>query len=396
VPVRQRIELLDVLRGLAVLGILFINISAFAGWVFLDPQRAAALPAASGDLYLNGVLEALIEGKFYSLFSLLFGVGFAVMLQRFESRGANPVPLLARRYGALFVIGLINAAFIFHGDILMLYGLLGFLLLLFRRHSARALIIWAAALLLMPVVLYGAGLALLANGGGSFPPPTAVMDAFEAFKSADYARIVSGNIALDNFNWLRRLVLMFYPRVFGMFLLGLALGRMGVFQETSRHSRLIRTFSLSGLLIGLPASIMFAALDRHESWLPLTANGFARAIFESIGTPLLCLGYVAWSALLFENARWQRALLWLAPVGRTALSNYLLQGIVCMFLFYGVGAGLFMRVGLVTSELMALCLYAAQIVVSRLWLTRFSYGPVEWIWRQLTYWKRVPIRNARY
>jgi uncharacterized protein len=396
VPARQRIELLDVLRGLAILGILFINISALSGWVFLDPQRAGALPAASGDLYLNGVLEALIEGKFYSLFSLLFGVGFAVMLQRFENRGANPVPLLARRYGALFVIGLINAAFIFHGDILMLYGLLGFLLLLFRRQDVRALMIWAVALLLLPVVLYGTGLALLPDGGGSFPPPRSVLDAFEAFKSADYARIVSGNIALDNFNWLRRLVLMFYPRVFAMFLLGLALGKMGVFRDPSRYSRLVRTLSRSGLLIGLPASIVFAALDRHESWLPLTANGFARAIFESIGTPLLCLGYVAWIALLFENTRWQRALLWLAPVGRTALSNYLLQGIVCMFLFYGIGAGLFMRVGLATCELMAVGLYAAQVAVSRLWLTRFSYGPVEWIWRQLTYWKWVPIRNAPY
>jgi uncharacterized protein len=393
-PVTQRTALLDVLRGLAILGILFINISAFSGWMFLDPHRAAALPASSGDLQLNGVLEALIEAKFYSLFSLLFGVGFAVMLQRFESRGANPAPLLLRRYGALFVIGLIHAAFIFHGDILMLYGLLGFLLLLFRKQSVRALIIWAVILLLMPVVLYGTGLALLPNGGGSFPPPTAVLNALEAFKSADYARIVSGNIAADSFNWLRRLVLMFYPRVFAMFLLGLALGRMGVLQETSRHSRLVRTFSLSGLLIGLPASILFAALDRHESWLPLTANGFARAIFESIGTPLLCLGYVAWIALLFENRRWQPALLWLAPVGRTALSNYLLQGIVCMFLFYGIGAGLFMRVSLATCELMAVCLYGAQVVVSRLWLTRFSYGPVEWIWRQLTYWKRVPIRHA--
>jgi uncharacterized protein len=395
-PVRQRIVLLDVLRGLAILGILFINISAFAGWVFLDPQRAAALPDSSGDLPLNGVLEALIEGKFYSLFSLLFGVGFVVMVQRFESRGANPVPLLARRFGALFVIGVLNAAFIFHGDILMLYGLLGFLLLLFRRRSVRALTIWAVALLLMPVVLYGTGLALLPNGGGPFPPPAAVLNAFEAFKSADYVRIVIGNIALDNFNWLRRLVLMFYPRVFAMFLLGLALGKMGVFQETSRHSGLLRTFSLSGLLIGLPASILFAALDRHESWLPLTANGFARAICESVGTPLLCLGYVAWIALLFENTAWRRALLWLAPVGRTALSNYLLQGVVCTFLFYGIGAGLFMRVGLATSELIAVALFAAQVVVSRLWLTRFRYGPVEWIWRQLTYWKWVPIRRAPY
>jgi uncharacterized protein len=393
-PVTQRSALLDVLRGIAILGILLINISAFSGWVFLEPHQAAALPAASADLNLNRVLAALVESKFYSMFSLLFGIGFAVMLERFETRGANPVPLLLRRYAALFVIGLIHAAFIFSGDILMLYGLLGFLLLAFRKLTVRALIVWAVILLLLPILLYGIGLALLPGGGGSIRPPNAALHAPEAFKSADYARIVSSNIARDGFNWVRRLVLMFYPRVFAMFLLGLALGKVRVLQESTRHSRLIRDLSLSGVILGLPASMLFAVLDRHENFLPLTANGFARAIFESVGSPLLCLGYVAWIAILFEKPGWRRALLLLAPVGRTALSNYLLQGIVCMFLFYGIGAGLYMRVSLATCLVIAVCLYATEVVVSRLWLARFSYGPVEWIWRQLTYWKRVPIRRS--
>jgi uncharacterized protein len=392
-PVRQRGELLDVLRGVAILGILFVNVPVFSGWAALNPQRRAALPAAFGDIQLDRFLAVLIESKFYSLLSLLFGVGFAVMLERFSGCGANPMPLFLRRYAALFVIGMINAACIFRGDILMLYGLLGYLLLLFRRLDVRALMIWAISLLVAPILLYGVALELLPNGGGHIAPPTAVLNDFAAFKSADYARIISDNIAINDFNWLRRLVLMFYPRIFGMFVLGLALGRMVLFGEDLRFPRLLRAFSLCGVLIGLPASILSVALDRHESFLPLTANGFIRTIFESVGAPLLCLGYIAWITLLFQYPRWHRPLLWLAPVGRTALSNYLLQGIVCVFLFYGVGAGLFMRVSLATCMVIIVCVFAVEVVVSHAWLTRFSYGPVEWIWRQLTYWKRIPMRR---
>jgi uncharacterized protein len=393
-PVTQRIELLDVLRGFALLGVLLANMFAYSGWVFLDPEKAATLPAASFDAKLYQTMVALIEAKFYSLFSLLFGLGFAVMLERFEKRSANPAPLFLRRYTALFLIGLVHAAFIFHGDILMLYGLLGFALLVFKRQSVRALVIWAISMLLLPIILYGIGLALLPRGGGSSPPSPAILSAFDAFKSADYARIVTGNIALNGANWLRRLILMFYPRVFAMFLLGFALGKMGVFREPARHDRLLRAFAISGVLIGLPSSILFAVLERHESLLPLTSNGFIRTLFESIGTPLLSLGYVAWITFLCQSRRWQRTLLWLAPVGRTALSNYLLQGIFCMFLFYGIGGGLFMRVSLTTSVLIALGFFAVEAVASRLWLGRFSYGPLEWVWRQMTYWKRVPLRRA--
>jgi uncharacterized protein len=394
-PVTERVALLDVLRGFAILGILLFNMFAFSGWTFLDTQQAAALPASSGDRMLERTMMALIEGKFYSLFSFLFGLGFAVMLERFKDRGVNPVPLLLRRYTALLAIGLVHAVFIWFGDILTLYALLGAVLLLFRRQSVRALVTWAVILLILPVVLYGLGLALLPAGAGISGSPAALPKAFAAFKSStDYAQIVSGNIAVNSFNWMRRLVLMFYPRVFAMFLLGFALGKMRVFQAPARHAPLIRAVALSGVLVGLPASILYAAQGRHEGLLPLTANGFVRTIFESIGTPLLSLGYVAWTTLLFQSSRWKRSLLWLAPVGRTALSNYLLQSVACVLLFYGFGGGLFMRVSLATSLAIAVCLYTIEVVVSRLWLSQFTHGPLEWVWRQLTYWKRLPLRRA--
>jgi uncharacterized protein len=393
-PVTQRIELLDVLRGFALLGVFVANMVAYSGWVFLDPEKAAALPAASFDPQLSQTMVALIEAKFYSIFSLLFGLGFAVMLERFEKQSANPGLLFLRRYTALLLIGTIHAVFIFHGDILMLYGLLGFALLSFRRQSVRALVICAIGMLLLPIILYGTGLALLPQGGGSSPPSPAILGAFDAFKSADYARIVSGNITLNSVNWVRRLILMFYPRVFAMFLLGFALGKMGVFREPTRYHRLMRAFAISGFFIGLPCSILFAVLERHESLLPLSPNGFIRTIFESIGTPLLSLGYVACITFLFQSRRWKRTLLWLAPVGHTALSNYLLQGTFSMFLLYGIGGGLFMRVSLTTAVVIALGFFAVEAAASRLWLVRFRYGPVEWVWRQVTYWKRVPLRRT--
>jgi len=395
-PVTDRIALLDVLRGFAILGIVLFNIEAFSGWAFLSPEKAATLPGAGADAALNYLLVALIEGKFYSLFSLLFGVGFAVIIQRAEARGARVTPILLRRYVVLFFIGLVHSALIWFGDILTLYSLLGFVLLACRGLSNRALVRFSIGLLLLPITLYGLGLALqpqpTPGDGGGLPP--ALIDAIQAFQSGNYSQIVAGNITIAAFNWLRRLILMFYPRVFGMFLLGFALSRMGVFQAPERHAGLIRSFARYGLLVGLPASILYSALDRHAGMMPLTMNGFIRTICESIGTPLLCLGYVAWITMLFQAARWQSILLWIAPVGRMALSNYLLQSVVGVLLFYGIGGGLFMRVSFATSVGIAVAIFAAQVVLSRLYFKSFSQGPVEALWRRLTYGRRAQGASA--
>ncbi len=181
---------------------------------------------------------------------------------------------------------------------------------------------------------------------------------------------------------------MFYPRVLGMFLLGAALSRMGVFRSPDQHGAFFRTFSRLGLFVGLPVSILYAALDQHADMLPLSANGPLRTACDSIGSPLLCLGYVSWLALAFRRPLAQRLLLPLAPVGRMALSNYLFQSVVGVLLFYGIGGGLFMHVSLVTSLLVALAIFSMQVLGSRAYLGRFRQGPAESVWRRLTHGAR--------
>jgi uncharacterized protein len=164
---------------------------------------------------------------------------------------------------------------------------------------------------------------------------------------------------------------------------------MGVFQAPEKHAALFRMFARCGLLIGLPASIAYSALNQHGGLLPLTNSGLIRTACESIGTPMLCLGYVAWIATVFQTKRGQRLLLWLAPVGRMALSNYLLHSVIGVLLFYGIGAGLYMEVSLATALGIAFAIYALQILISRAYFRLFHQGPVETLWRRLTYGRRT-------
>ena len=389
-PVKERIALLDVLRGFAIFGILLFNIMPLSGWILLNSEQRAALAGGSADSVLEHALVALVEGKFYSLFSLLFGIGFSVIAQRAEARDERVTPTLVRRYVVLLAIGLIHSFLIWFGDILVLYALLGFALLACNAFKDRTLIIGAVTLLLLPIPLYALGLVLQppASGESNGLPP-AIIAAVQAFKSGSYPQIVAANVAINGFGWLRRLVLMFYPRVFAMFLLGLVLGRMGVFREPEKHAGLFRRFSLYGLLIGLPASIAYSALDQHSGLLPLTHSGLIRTACESIGTPMLCLGYVAWITMLFQIRRGKKLLLGLAPVGRMALSNYLLHSVVGVLLFYGIGAGLYMEVSLATASGIAFAIYALQVLISRAYFHLFQQGPAEALWRRLTYGRRT-------
>jgi uncharacterized protein len=395
-PVSDRTQLLDVLRGTAIFGILLFNIGSLSGHAFIRPEIARTLPGASADSALQFLIVLFIEGKFYSLFSFLFGVGFAVLLERCLQRGVDPAALLRRRYFGLLVIGLVHTILIWFGDILVLYSLLGFLLLVFRKKTDRTLLIAAAILLLVPIVVYAIILTTRAesgSGANSGPPPQ-LMHAIASFRSGGYIQVIAGNALFSAGNWVRRFYLMFYPRVFAMFLIGFVIGRRNILRRPSEHVSLIRSCLRVGLVVGVVASAGYALLDQHQGFTAFTQLGLLRTICESIGTPTLTMGYVAAITLLFERAQCRRWLLIVEPVGRAALSNYLLQSIVCIAMFYGIGGGLFMRVSLGTALAMAAMLFVLQLGVSRLWFSRFSFGPVEWIWRQFTYQTRVPLRRS--
>jgi uncharacterized protein len=391
---RERMDVLDAVRGAAVLGILFVNIESLTGYSFTPPSARAALPLAEWDHAAERFVGIFIEAKFYALFSLLFGIGFAVFVDRAAVRGDDAVGLFRRRLTGLLLIGLTHTLLIWFGDILVTYALLGFGLVFFLHRSDRSLLRWAIGLLLLPAVLYLAaavGVALfapadsVASGPGE-PLPPVLATAVDALARGSYPQVVAANAVLTLANAARRLGLMFFPRVFAMFLLGLLIGRRRVLEDLASRSERLRRVALWGTVVGLPLAIAGEMLPEH---LPLAGTLVVEAVARSIAIPALTLAYGAGLCLLFRRAPvLMRAF---AGPGRMALTNYLLHSVAGVVAFYGVGFGLFGRLSLVSGIAVGIAFFLLQMVLSRLWLSRAAFGPAEWLWRMFTYRRRFPL-----
>jgi uncharacterized protein len=397
----ERIEILDVLRGLAVGGILIGNMQWFSAYGMMPEALAAQAPLA--DRITHFLVHFFVEGKFYSIFSFLFGFGFALQIARAQERGDAQAALFKRRLFWLLVIGLLHAYLIWAGDILSVYALMGFVLLLFRTKTNEALLKWAFALMVMPILSY----ILLYILFTSFVTPEALAgiktmqidmwnNTVQTVPNSGYLEIISG----FNLNYIvgRYMGLIFdmrLPKILAMFLLGFYAYRRGFFQNISDHQPFIRRVLVYGLVLGLVGNAAMAALAGKEAAFPPSLAGIGGVIGYSFGVPALALGIIALVATLWQKDLSHRLLAFLAPVGRMALTNYLLQSLICVFIFYGFGFGLYGRVGAFRSTLIAISIFLFQILISALWLKYFAYGPMEWIWRQLTYRKRLSLSLKR-
>ncbi|MFP7723565.1 DUF418 domain-containing protein [Lysobacter sp. A3-1-A15] len=399
-----RLHVLDALRGFALFGILQANVLTFSGLFFL--AMVGDVDPSPLDTAVGFVIEALVHGKFYSLFSLLFGIGFCLFLQRAEANGRATLPLFRRRLWLLLGIGVLHATLMWSGDILMLYALVGFALVPFHRLRSRTVLAWAAGLLALPVLAYalmwGAGMAdplgppavdpadAAPAAGGGFDPIAFMIAGFRG----GYLDVLQANLVQLAGRWVDLLVTLRPAKVLGMFLLGLWIGRHGVARDLDAHAPLIRRVASWGLGLGLPLNVAAAWLAADATpYLPGSPAGMAEVLIAAIGVPLLALGYAAGIALLVRSPATSRVPMALAPVGRLALTNYLLQSLACMFVFYGFGLGLYGQVGTATAAGIALLIFAVQLLLSRWWLRHYRYGPAEWAWRRLTY--RVPVALKR-
>ncbi len=394
VAASDRITVMDVLRGAALLGILLMNIEAYTGP--LDLSFTGIDPHWQGlDYAADALVYVFVQGKFFLLFSLLFGAGFAVMGERAERAGRAFVPLYLRRSLGLLVIGLVHTLLVWSGDILLPYALLSFLLLAFRRFPVSALPVAA-------VLMYGVAIGLsvlfsllvmLAAGHPGVLDSTASMAAAQQTIEAQRQAFGHGSwlqACAQRWADLQRLpggMLITGPEIFGMFLLGSWFARSGALAQPERFAGLYRALRWGAL----PAGVVMMA--GSALWVPymapgqfLAATGVAYAL-GAVASLLMCLGYLAW----IVHAR--SALAWLAAPGRMALSNYLLQSLVCTGLFYGYGLGFFEQMPRLWQLPFAVLLFAGQVVLSRLWLARFRFGPVEWLWRGLTYLALPPLRR---
>lgn len=394
-PIRpkERYIILDALRGLALFGICLANFPEFSLYSFLKSDVAAGMPTAGIDRVIRYLQYIFIDGKFYTLFSLLFGIGFSILISNAMRKQADGFRVFYRRMGILLVIGFLHLMFIWSGDILVLYALIGLFLPLFRNVSNRGLLVTSAVLLLLPVgvdastALWGIDLsAPVVRIQQYFCGKYGITDANFAYwlRDADaYADVfkflVQGAfVRMQEFIDGNRVF-----KVMGLFLLGFYMGRNRLYARLDEHKRLLKRVFIYGLAIGLPVSVFYArsALNDYPYGLVGHSVLYAVSVFP------LGLAYVAGFCLWYLRLKEGKLFRLLAAPGRMALTNYIGQSVWGMVIFYGIGLGWGAGMGLLYVVLIATGVYFMEIVFSCFWLHYCRFGPLEWIWRMLTYGK---------
>ena len=390
-PMRDRIPALDAVRGVAVAGILLANVMVFFGLPFIPHDRLVALPTAGADQVVAFLERVFVDAKFYSTFSLLFGIGFGIQLAR---AGDEALPRFRRRLRILLAIGAIHAFLIWAGDILMLYALLGFTMPWFARKSDRALLRWTVGLLAAPTALYVVVLAVWTIAGSQPPAseaaaamPANILRFFAAIGTGGLRDAFIGNLVFLGGRWADLFASVRFPKVLGMFVLGLWTVRAGIALSPSTHRATLARWRTLGWGIGLPANLIAAWSMENWPYLPPSLGGLLGVVMQGIGVPMLAIGYAATVALLVIDGR--RFISAFVPVGRMALTNYLMHSIIGVTLSYGFGLGLWWRTGASRAMLIAFAIILVQIPLSAWWLARFRFGPVEWVWRRLTYGRPI-------
>jgi len=374
---KERLVVIDVIRGFALLGIFLVNMQDFSSpWLYLDP---GVLWNSSLDLNTEIFIDIFAQASFYTLFSFLFGFGMVIFKERAEAKGYSFVPLFSRRLFVLLIFGIIHAFLIWHGDILISYALIGFILLLFHKSEANTMFKWAIALILIPSMLMG---ALLLWWEIKYPSVfegynvEMVNQSLEVYSSGTYFEITQQRVndwlyvnSLSNYIFL---VLALLP----MFLLGAFFAKKRWYHEPNvYHKELKKVW-----MISLSLSVIFKLL-------PYIGNGLEGFFYlqDMIGGPASAIFYATSIVFLFQKDWWSRRLLSFSYVGRLSLSNYILQSLVGTLIFYSYGLGLYGQLRPFYGAVLTIFIYIIQVQLSKLWLSRYKIGPIEWLWRSLTY-----------
>ncbi|MFO7670025.1 MAG: DUF418 domain-containing protein [Bacteroidales bacterium] len=387
----ERIVSLDVLRGVAVAGILIMNIQSFS-----MPSAAYLNPTVYGDLtgvnrWVWIISHLLASGKFISIFSMLFGAGVLIFIRNVQSRGEVAMELHFRRMAWLLLFGMVHAYLFWQGDILVTYALCGMGLWFFRNMKPGSLLQFSVFIFLVPIVLA----TLLAHTLPYWPN-----EAVEAIRENWNPNAENIRMQVEGMkgNWLERMKIrvpetlsmqstVFMAetawRVLSMMLLGMFLLKKEILTGGQPRAIYIR-MALIGLFTGYLLSAAGVWLNFHKAW-SLEYSMFIGSQFNYAGSIAVALGYTGVVMLIVKSDRFRAIVEVFSALGRTAFSNYILQTLICITIFYGNGLGLFGSVQRKYQLLIVIGVWLLQVVLTRLWLGRFRQGPLEWFWRRLTY-----------
>lgn len=406
---KPRIQIVDALRGFALFGIILAhaNNQYFAG--FPPPGHEALGIKNAVDPILQMITDVLIFGKFFTIFSFLFGLSFGIQLLNAKEKKK---PLLGRFAWRLVILFLI--AFVHHihyrGDILVIYAVLGLFLLLYFKANNKWLLIWSFFFMIngpsaiFNTVNYISTLSKpviekTAQGPGGVDVKKMGKDGtvfYNIVKEGDYGWIIKNNITKEFQNKLA--FQLFSGRLFvtmGLFILGFYMARRRIFEDVAAYEKGFKKWMWISLALSVSAVASYGLLHLQFGSAPKTLPQLIGSMIVNTYDPALSMVYVACFVLLFQNAKWQKRLSGLAPMGRMGLTTYLTQTVFGLLFFYGYGLNQLDEVGNSVIFPLAIAFFILQIYIGKWWMKRFYYGPVEWLWRALTWFTLPPFRKSK-
>ncbi|AOH53878.1 hypothetical protein ABE28_005910 [Peribacillus muralis] len=382
----KRIVSIDILRGLSILGIFFVNMPSFhSPLLYMD---GAGQWSKGWDGILYRFSDVVAQASFYPLFAFLFGFGAITLALGSTEKGISFPFLFTKRLSFLLILGCMHAFFIWHGDILINYAVFGFALLFFYKMRGKALILLGTVCYVLPFALLGALFLVMGSIDSeamSITEDSKMMEqSLEIYQSGTLAEIMNQR-AQDWYmvNNLFNAGILFLS-IFPFFLIGAGVAKQGYLQNPMPYRRKLKVIMIVSLLLGL----MIKSLPY------VGVYDFGTMFMQDyFGGPLLTVFYITAITLLAEKTGACRLLMPLSYVGRMSMSNYLFQSIVCTSIFYSYGFGLYGSVSYTTGFIILIALFCLQIPLSRLWMSLYRYGPVEYVWRCATYGKKPVMRK---
>jgi uncharacterized protein len=384
-PISARIEAVDILRGLALFGVLAINVDTEFRVTFFEQFLPSPVSAVPIDRAVAAFLKTAIEFKAFSLFSFLFGMGLAMQFEHLAGR-RDRLMLLIRRLLALLAFGLIHLVFIWNGDILTEYALAGFVVLPLLFAPAGVVAISAGAALLFFLALPWLPISF------GFPDrawlTAHVAAAREAYAQGTFSTILAFRVS--EIPYIASLHAYVFPRTVALMLFGGLVWRSGLIADASKHGRLIGGAAIALLGVGALLSLL---VSKATAPVGFALTGAPAILAATLLPVLLAIGYAAIVIWIVNSTRYRSLLAWAAPIGQMAFTNYITESVLLGLIFYGYGFGLMGKLGIAAAFAVGLIIYTAQAFLSRLWLQLYLFGPLEWLWRSMMYGKPQPWRR---
>jgi uncharacterized protein len=390
----ERIRSIDVLRGFALLGVLAMNMQAFADIfpVYMNPFAAGDISAIDYACWCFN--HVLADTKFMTIFSMLFGAGIVLMTSRSKKRTGRAAGVHYRRMFWLVLFGFAHATLLWNGDILFFYGVIGMIAFLMRRFWTWLLLVLAALLFLVPAFFLTFIHKMPAE---DMQELSAMWSPTAEYIETTRATLRGGwldQIAFRFEEWLGMMgfLFLFGWRILANMLIGMALFRTGVFSATRSRGFYVALIAI-GFAIGLPM-VTWGIYD-HEAcdWDMVRSMGVG-SLFNYFGSLFVAFGWIGLVMLICHAGALPGLRERFAAVGQMAFTNYIMHSVICTTIYNGYGLGLFGHVDRIWQMFIIAGIFALQLWYSPLWLQRFRFGPLEWLWRALTYWSRPPFRRA--